>query len=135
MYIIHHPVLGSNRLLAPSPFGATQNPADCEQHSWLQRFFFLPHHWQHCLAVVTKVNTQNGKFLLFDNLYWSPHTVFVGLTCRMALLASHGLVRFKEQSPQPWTLTPLKKKSLFKFDTMKPWKSQNWEVPFRFHSS
>lgn len=40
-----------------------KKPSDCEQHSW-QQPFFLPHHWQHCLAMVTKVNIHNGQFFL-----------------------------------------------------------------------
>lgn len=92
------------QLLAPSPFGATQNPSDCEQHSWLQQFF-LPHHWQHCLAVVIKVNTQNRKFPLFANLCWAPSPtlgVVRGLgTCRKTLLACRGLFHLREGLPQP----------------------------------
>lgn len=114
MHIIHHSVLGYNRLLAPSSFGATQNPSDCEQHSWLQQFF-LPHHWQHCLAVVTKVNTQNGKFPLFGNLCWASHLV----------LGAH---LQKDPASLQWRV-PLKKglvptlhdpqESLFRFNTIK----------------
>lgn len=80
MWTIHHPVLGHNRLLAPQPFGATQKPSDCEQHSWLQQFF-LPRHWQHCLAMVTKVNIQNVKFLSFCHPCPAPLQLGVH-TCR-----------------------------------------------------
>lgn len=93
--------------------------------------FFLPHHWQHCLAVVTQVNTQNRNFPLFGNLHRALHP-FLGAHLQEGPAGLQWHVPFKRVLA-PTLHDP--QESLSSLDTMKPPELQNEMEAFRHHSS